>query len=42
MFTPPTQKAFNQYGFGMHLPRFVWEQYEKAKGFPPTDIHYCT
>ncbi|HEX5713251.1 MAG TPA: hypothetical protein VFX85_08065 [Solirubrobacterales bacterium] len=40
MFMPPTQKAFNQYGFGMHLPRFVWEQY--AKGFPPTDIYYCT
>ena len=26
-------------GYGMQLPRFMWEQY--AKGFPPTDIYVC-
>lgn len=39
MFTPSTRKVYGKNGYGMQLPRFMWEQYEK--GFPPTDIFRC-
>jgi hypothetical protein len=41
MFTPTTEKVGNppQYGYGMQLPRFMWEQFDK--GFPPSQIFWC-
>ena len=34
MFSPP-----NQNGYGMQLPRFIWEQYTNPNA--PTDDRYC-
>jgi hypothetical protein len=43
MFTPIGQTtADGQSGYGMQLPRFIWEQYEGVAKAPPTDIGLCT
>jgi hypothetical protein len=31
--------SISEGGYSLHLPRYMWEQYEK--GFPPTDIFMC-
>jgi hypothetical protein len=41
MFGPPSRSYNGQHGYGMQLPRFAWEQYEKVPNAPPTDIGYC-
>jgi hypothetical protein len=43
MFGPPSRSYNGQRGYGMQLPRFVWEQYEAPPGkrFPPTDLASC-